>query len=161
MPIKILAGEVVSKIAAGEGVERPASVVKELGENSVDAGATQIAIEVSQGGLAFVRVSDNGCGVDADSMALAFHRFATSKLSRAEDLERIVPLGFRGEALPSIAAVAEVEMVSRRVDAEAAAMLRLVAGKPVEQGRRAAAGGTTVTVLHLFARQPQRRTFRV
>jgi DNA mismatch repair protein MutL len=157
--IHILPGQVSSLIAAGEVVERPASVVKELVENSIDAGATQIAIEVSQGGLAFVRVSDNGCGVDAESMALAFHRFATSKLSQAEDLERIVTLGFRGEALPSIAAVADVEMVSRPEDAQAAAMLRLVEGKPVEQGSRAAAVGTTVTVLHLFARQPARRKF--
>jgi DNA mismatch repair protein MutL len=157
--IHILPSQVSSLIAAGEVVERPASVVKELVENSIDAGATQIAIEVSQGGLAFVRVSDNGCGVDAESMALAFHRFATSKLSQAEDLERIVTLGFRGEALPSIAAVADVEMVSRPEDAQAAAMLRLVEGKPVEQGSRAAAVGTTVTVLHLFARQPARRKF--
>jgi DNA mismatch repair protein MutL len=157
--IHILPSQVSSLIAAGEVVERPASVVKELVENSIDAGATQIGIDVSQGGLAFVRVSDNGCGIDAESMALAFHRFATSKLSRAEDLERIVTLGFRGEALPSIAAVADVEMVSRPADTEAAAMLRLVEGKPVEQGTRAAAAGTTVTVLHLFARQPARRKF--
>ena len=159
MDIHILPSQVSSLIAAGEVVERPASVVKELVDNSVDAGATQIAIEVSQGGLAFVRVSDNGCGVAADGMALAFHRFATSKLSSAEDLERIVTLGFRGEALPSIAAVADVEMVSRPADAQAAAMLRLVEGKPVEQSSRAAAVGTTVTVLHLFARQPARRKF--
>ena len=159
MEIHILPSQVSSLIAAGEVVERPASVVKELVENSVDAGATQIAVDVSQGGLAFVRVSDNGCGVDAESMALAFHRFATSKLSRVEDMERIVTLGFRGEALPSIAAVADVEMVSRPADAQAAAMLRLVEGKPVEQGSRAAAVGTTVTVLHLFARQPARRKF--
>jgi DNA mismatch repair protein MutL len=157
--IHILPSQVSSLIAAGEVVERPASVVKELVENSIDAGASQIAIEVSQGGLAFIRVSDNGCGVAAESMALAFHRFGTSKLSRAEDLERIVTLGFRGEALPSIAAVADVEMVSRPADAQAAAMLRLVDGKPVEQGSRAAAVGTTVTVLHLFAKQPARRKF--
>src|SRR4030042_1223872 len=157
--IHILPNQVSSLIAAGEVVERPASVVKELVENSVDAGATQIAIDVSQGGLAFIRVSDSGCGIDAASMALAFHRFATSKLSRAEDLERIVTLGFRGEALPSIVAVAEVEMVSRRADAEAAAMLRLVDGKPVAQGSSAAAVGTALTELHLFARQPARRQF--
>ena len=141
MDIHILPSQVSSLIAAGEVVERPASVVKELVDNSVDAGATQIAIEVSQGGLAFVRVSDNGCGVATESMALAFHRFATSKLSSAEDLERIVTLGFRGEALPSIAAVADVEMVSRPADAQAAAMLRLVegeaggAGQPGRRGR--------------------------
>jgi len=157
--IRILPSQVSSLIAAGEVVERPASVVKELVENSIDAGATHIAIEVSQGGLAFIRVSDNGCGIDPENMALAFHRFATSKLASAEDLERIVTLGFRGEALPSIAAVADVEMVSRPADAQAAAMLRLVDGKPVEQGSRASAVGTTLTVLHLFVRQPARRKF--
>jgi DNA mismatch repair protein MutL len=157
--IRILPSQVSSLIAAGEVVERPASVVKELVENSLDAGATHIAIEVSQGGLAFIRVSDNGSGIAADSMPLAFHRFATSKLARAEDLERIATLGFRGEALPSIAAVADIEMLSRPADAQAAAALRLVDGKPVEQGSRAAAVGTTVTVLHLFAKQPARRKF--
>jgi len=157
--IHILPSQVSSLIAAGEVVERPASVVKELVENSIDAGATHIAIEVSQGGLAYIRVNDNGCGVAAESMALAFHRFATSKLAHAEDLERIVTLGFRGEALPSIAAVADVEMVSRPADAQAAATVRLVDGKQVEQGSRAAAVGTTVSVLHLFAKQPARRKF--
>jgi len=157
--ICILPSHVSSLIAAGEVVERPASVVKELVENSLDAGATHIAIEASEGGLAFIRVSDNGCGIGADSMALAFHRFATSKLARAEDLERIATLGFRGEALPSIAAVADVEMLSRPADDQAAAALRLVDGKPVEQGSHAAAVGTTVTVLHLFAKQPARRKF--
>jgi len=157
--IHILPSQVSSLIAAGEVVERPASVVKELVENSLDAGAAHIAIEASQGGLAFIRVSDNGSGIAADSMALAFHRFATSKLARAEDLERIATLGFRGEALPSIAAVADIEMLSRPADAQAAAALRLVDGKPVEQGSRAAAVGTTVTVLHLFTKQPARRKF--
>ncbi len=159
MEIRILASEVSSLIAAGEVVERPASVVKELVENSLDAGATHVAIEVSQGGLGFMRVTDNGAGIAAESMPLAFHRFATSKVARAEDLERIATLGFRGEALPSIAAVADVEMVSRPAAAGAAAVLRLVDGKPVEQGSRAAAVGTTVTVLHLFVKQPARRKF--
>ena len=159
MQIHILASQVSSLIAAGEVVERPASVVKELVDNSIDAGATRIAIEVSQGGLAFIRVSDNGSGSAAEDMALAFHRFATSKLADAEDLERIATLGFRGEALPSIATVADVEMVSRPAGTEAAAMLRLAEGKPVEQGRCAAGVGTTVTALQLFARQPARRKF--
>jgi DNA mismatch repair protein MutL len=157
--IRILPSQVSCLIAAGEVVERPASVVKELVENSIDAGASQIAIEVSQGGLGAIRVSDNGCGIDSESIALAFHRFATSKLSCAEDLERIVTLGFRGEALASIAAVADVEMVSRPVDAQAGTMFRLVEGEPVEHGSQATAAGTTVTVLNLFARQPARRKF--
>jgi len=146
-------------IAAGEVVERPASVVKELIENSLDAGASQVSIEVRQGGLGLIRVTDNGKGVPSDMLALAFHRYATSKVTLARDLTRITTLGFRGEALPSIAAVAEVEMLSRPADAVAGAYLRLVDGTPVEQGTRGAPVGTTVTVLHLFAKQPARRKF--
>ena len=159
MTIRILPPEVSVLIAAGEVVERPASVVKELIENSLDAGASQVSIEVRQGGLGLIRVTDNGKGVPSDMLALAFHRYATSKVTLARDLTRITTLGFRGEALPSIAAVAEVEMLSRPADAVAGAYLRLVDGTPVEQGTRGAPVGTTVTVLHLFAKQPARRKF--
>ncbi len=159
MTIRILPPEVSVLIAAGEVVERPASVVKELMENSLDGGASQVSIEVRQGGLSLIRVTDNGNGVPSDGLALAFHRYATSKVTSAQDLARITSLGFRGEALPSIAAVADVEMLSRPADAVAGAYLRLVDGKPVEQGTRGAPVGTTVTVLHLFAKQPARRKF--
>jgi DNA mismatch repair protein MutL len=159
LTIRILPREVSVLIAAGEVVERPASVVKELIENSLDAGATQVSIEVRQGGLGLIRVTDNGKGIPSGMLALAFHRYATSKVSLARDLTSIATLGFRGEALPSIAAVADVEMLSRPADAVAATYIRLVDGNPVEQGTRGAPVGTTVTVLHLFTKQPARRKF--
>jgi DNA mismatch repair protein MutL len=159
LTIRILPPEVSVLIAAGEVVERPASVVKELIENSLDAAASQVSIDVRQGGLGLIRVTDNGKGVASDVLALAFHRYATSKVTLARDLTRITTLGFRGEALPSIAAVADVEMLSRPANAVAGAYLRLVDGTPVEQGTRGAPVGTTVTVLHLFAKQPARRKF--
>ena len=159
MTIRILPPEVSALIAAGEVVERPASVVKELIENSLDASASQVSIEVRQGGLGLIRVTDNGKGLPSGDLALAFHRCATSKVASAQDLARITTLGFRGEALPSIAAVADVEMLSRPADAIAGTYLRLVDGKPVEQGTRGTPVGTTVTVLHLFAKQPARRKF--
>jgi len=159
LTIRILPPEVSALIAAGEVVERPASVVKELIENSLDAAASPVSIEVRQGGLGLIRVTDNGKGIPSSDLALAFHRCATSKVTLAQDLARITTLGFRGEALPSIAAVAEVEMLSRPADAVAGAYLRLVDGNPVEQGTRGAPVGTPVTVLHLFAKQPARRKF--
>jgi DNA mismatch repair protein MutL len=159
LSIHILPSEVSSLIAAGEVVERAASVVKELIDNSLDAGASQVSVEVNQGGLGFIRVTDNGAGIPPSGLALACHRYATSKVATAEDLAHIATLGFRGEALPSIVAVAEVEMLSRPPDAVAGAYLRLLDSKPVEQGTRGAAPGTAVTVLHLFAKQPARRKF--
>src|SRR5512136_214132 len=109
--IKILPENLANRIAAGEVVERPAAVVKELVENSIDAGATEIAVEVRGGGVSVMQVADNGSGVAREELAIAFQRHATSKLSGAADLHSINTLGFRGEALPSIAAVADVEMV--------------------------------------------------
>jgi DNA mismatch repair protein MutL len=159
LAINILTPEVSALIAAGEVVERPASVVKELIENSLDAGASQISIEVRRGGLDSIRVTDDGEGMPESDLAVALQRYATSKLRKAEDLAQIHTLGFRGEALPSIAAVAEVEIVSRPRDALAGAYLRLVDGKPVEQGTRGTAPGTTVTVSKLFAKQPARLKF--
>lgn len=113
MPIRILACEVVSKIAAGEVVDRPASVVKELVENSLDAGATQISVEAQAGGVRLIRVTDNGSGISASDVERAFHRYATSKIETLTDLEKISTLGFRGEALPSIAAAADVEILTK------------------------------------------------
>jgi DNA mismatch repair protein MutL len=159
MAIVILPPDVASRIAAGEVVERPASIVKELVENSLDAGATRIRIEIAEGGIALVRVSDNGCGIDPEELALAFARHATSKLRHEADMEAIATLGFRGEALPSIAAVADVEAVSRTANEPTAGRVRIRFGELIEQGARGAPEGTTITVRSLFQQQPARLKF--
>lgn len=159
MSIHALAPEVISKIAAGEVVERPASVVKELVENSLDAGASQINIEVRGGGVSFIRVSDNGIGIPSDEVELAFQRYATSKITGLADLENITSLGFRGEALPSIAAVARVEILTRSKEALAGTYLSLQGGKVVAKGTKGCPQGTTVTVQGLFRNVPARLKF--
>jgi DNA mismatch repair protein MutL len=159
MPIKILAREVVSKIAAGEVVERPASVVKELVENSLDAGATQIAVEAQGGGVSLIRVTDNGSGIPASDVELAFHRYATSKIGALTDLEKISTLGFRGEALPSIAAVAEVEVLTKSDSDTACTCLYLKNGSVIKREKRSRPQGTTVTMHHLFRNFPARLKF--
>jgi len=158
LTIRVLSPQTAARIAAGEVVERPASVVKELVENALDAGASAVAAEITAGGMETIRVSDDGCGLAAGELEVAFARHATSKLTD-EELLRIETLGFRGEALPAIAAVGEVEMVSRPAGAEAAAYVRLAGGAVVERGERGAPVGTTVTVRGLFERQPARRKF--
>jgi DNA mismatch repair protein MutL len=166
--IRVLAPEVVARIAAGEVVERPASVVKELVENSLDAGATVIGVECRGGGVALIQVSDNGAGIPAAEAAVAFERHATSKLASFADLDSIATLGFRGEALPSIAAVAEVEIVTLAADEadnvsadtpSAATYLSLRGGQVVSRGSRARSGGTTVAVRNLFRNVPARLKF--
>jgi DNA mismatch repair protein MutL len=159
MPIKVLATEVVSKIAAGEVVERPASVVKELIENSLDAGATQIAVEAQGGGVELIKVSDNGVGIPASEVELAFYRYATSKIGNLDDLEKISSLGFRGEALPSIAAVAEVEIFTQTSSETIGSYLHLRKGEVVGKESRARPRGTTVTVRRLFRYFPARLKF--
>jgi DNA mismatch repair protein MutL len=159
MPIQVLAPEVVSQIAAGEVVERPASVVKELIENSLDAGATQILVEARGGGVKLVRVTDNGSGMPAAEVSLAFQRHATSKISNLSDLDAILSLGFRGEALPSIAAVARVEVLTRTLDEIAGTFLSIESGSTVESGERACPKGTSVTVRDLFQNVPARLKF--
>jgi DNA mismatch repair protein MutL len=159
MPIKVLATEVVSKIAAGEVIERPASVVKELIENSLDAGATQIAVEAQGGGVELIKVSDNGAGIPASEVELAFYRYATSKIGDLSDLEKISSLGFRGEALPSIAAVAEVEIFTQTSSETIGSYLHLRKGEVVGKESRARPRGTTVTVRRLFRYFPARLKF--
>jgi DNA mismatch repair protein MutL len=159
MPIKVLESEVVSKIAAGEVIERPASVVKELIENSLDAGVTQIVVEAQGGGVELIKVSDNGAGIPASELELAFHRYATSKIGDLGDLEKISSLGFRGEALPSIAAVAEVEILTQASSETIGSYLHLRKGEVVDKESRARPQGTTVTVRRLFRYFPARLKF--
>ncbi len=158
-PILRLPPEVAERIAAGEVIERPASVVRELIDNAIDAGATEIRVEVRGGGLELIRVSDDGHGIPADQVELAFERHATSKLRVVDDLFRLHTLGFRGEALPSLAAVAEVTMLTRTDDASSGTLLALRAGEVVRRGRAARQRGTTVTVRHLFHPVPARLKF--
>jgi DNA mismatch repair protein MutL len=159
MAIKILDRETVSQIAAGEVVERPASVVKELVENALDAGSSQIAVEVRGGGVSLIRVMDNGSGIPAGEVALAFERHATSKIGSLGDLQSISSLGFRGEALPSIAAVAQVEIVTCAAGESAGTCLNLESGVVTNRQNQARARGTTITVRNLFRRVPARLKF--
>jgi len=159
MSIRVLEKEIVSRIAAGEVVERPASVVKELVENSLDAGSSQISIEVRGGGVSLVRVADNGVGIPSGEVELAFDRYATSKIGNVEDLESINSLGFRGEALPSIAAVAEVDIVTCAVGESIGSYLSLKDGIVDNKGSQGRSQGTTVTVRNLFGKVPARLKF--
>jgi len=159
MPIHVLPEEVASQIAAGEVVERPSSVVKELVENAIDAGARDVRVEARAGGKGFIRVTDDGCGVPAAEVELAFHRHSTSKLSTADDLARITTLGFRGEALTSIAAVSRVTFVTRATDEPVGTLLRLEGGRVVTRQDSGRPPGTAVTVEDLFFNVPARLKF--
>lgn len=159
MPIKVLPSELVSRIAAGEVIERPASVVKELVENSLDAGATQITVEIHTGGVQLIKVNDNGAGIPTSEIELAFHRYATSKIGDLGDLERVCTLGFRGEALASIAAVAEIEISTRALSDAVGGYLYLRNGEIARKGSLARSQGTTVTVRRLFRYFPVRLRF--
>ena len=157
--IRRLPTEVANRIAAGEVVERPASLVKELVENSLDAGATRIEVELAGGGIDMLRVSDDGAGIPAAEVRLAFERHATSKLWDPADLAAIRTLGFRGEALASIAAVSRVELLTAPADGSRGTRIRLEGGEVVEEGPGARAVGTTIEVLSLFWNVPARRKF--
>jgi DNA mismatch repair protein MutL len=157
--IQVLPNEVVEQIAAGEVVERPASVVKELVENSLDAGARRMRIETEAGGKELIRIADDGCGMTSEEAELALLRHATSKLRTAGDLFNIRTLGFRGEALPSIAAVSEMEILTRREDVPDGARIRIAAGRVIEREAAAAPVGTTITVRRLFFNVPARQKF--
>lgn len=159
MPIRLLPPEVAGKIAAGEVVERPASVVKELVENSIDAGATDIRVEIREGGRRLIRVADNGCGIPAGELSLAFARHATSKLATAADLDRITTLGFRGEALASVAAVSQVTILTCPRQQETGQLLRVEGGQIAHQESHGSPPGTLVTVENLFYNMPVRLKF--
>ncbi len=157
--IKVLSEEIASKIAAGEVVQRPESVVKELIENSIDAGAKSIDIEVKDAGKSFIRVTDDGAGMTEEDALLAFERHATSKIETYQDLENVSTLGFRGEALYSIAAVSQVELKTKTDEDDAAVYLRVDGGKREELSRAAHGTGTTIIVRNLFFNTPARRNF--
>ncbi|MEM6334842.1 MAG: DNA mismatch repair endonuclease MutL, partial [Planctomycetota bacterium] len=159
MAIRRLSPLLINQIAAGEVIERPASVVKELVENALDASATRVRVDVEQGGTALIRVADNGQGIDPDDLPLALTAHATSKLSQPEDLDAIATLGFRGEALASIASVARLTLTSRTPHADAAPTLTAEADHREPLRPAAAAPGTTVTVADLFFNTPARRKF--
>ncbi len=159
MSIRILPSDLAAMIAAGEVVERPASVVKELLENSIDSGASQITIEIQAGGVESIRVVDDGAGIQSDEVPLAFHRHATSKLASPEELDSVATMGFRGEALPSIAAVSHVVMRTRPHDETVGFRMAFRWGEPVESGGEGCAPGTSIEVSHLFGNQPARRKF--
>ncbi|HLN11725.1 MAG TPA: DNA mismatch repair endonuclease MutL, partial [bacterium] len=146
-------------IAAGEVVERPASVVKELVENSLDAGASRVTIEIEGAGSRLIRVTDDGDGIPITELSLAFERFATSKIRSAEDLLRVATYGFRGEALPSIAAVARVEVVTRPRGEDSAARIVVTGGDKSSVTAAPGADGTTITVENLFFNTPARKEF--
>lgn len=157
--IKVLDKSIFNRIAAGEVVERPASIVKELLENSIDAGAKNIAITVCEGGVSFIRVSDDGCGISPDCIKTAFLPHATSKIKDIEDLDAIETLGFRGEALPSIASVAKVTMFSRQHDSALGVTYCIENGNELDYGEMGGSYGTVVTVENLFADIPARKKF--
>jgi DNA mismatch repair protein MutL len=159
MPIVVLPPAVAAEIAAGEVIERPASVVKELIENALDAGATAIAVEIERGGVHLIRVTDDGCGMTAAELALAVQRHATSKLRTADDLRGVLTLGFRGEGLPSMAAAADLHIRSRVPGPTAGAAIEVLDGLPHPPRPSAGPPGTSVTVRNLFGRQPARRKF--
>lgn len=157
--IHLLDNSLINKIAAGEVVERPSSVVKELMENSIDAGATSVTVEVKEGGIGMIKITDNGVGIPKEQVKTAFLRHATSKLSSIEDLEDIMTLGFRGEALSSIASVAQVEMVTRTKDSDTGTRI-VINGGVIEKEEEAAANpGTVFTMKNLFYNTPARRKF--
>ncbi|MBZ5728853.1 MAG: DNA mismatch repair endonuclease MutL [Acidobacteriia bacterium] len=157
--IRILPDQVANKIAAGEVVERPASVVKELLENSLDAGATRLRVEVESGGRRLIRIADDGCGMLRDDALLAFERHATSKLRDVKDLLSIATLGFRGEALPSIASVSRLLLETRAAEETTGTAIEIAGGKMLRCEEAALAGGTTITVRDLFYNVPARRKF--
>ena len=157
--IRVLSDQVANQIAAGEVVDRPASVVKELLENALDAGATRIRIEIEAGGRKLIRVADDGCGMSRDDALLAFERHATSKIRSSDDLLRIATLGFRGEALPSIASISRLELTTRPADQPTGTRVELAGGKLLAVEDVGGPSGTTIAVRDLFFNTPARRKF--
>ena len=157
--INVLSFAVANLIAAGEVVDRPSSVIKELLENSIDSGASAITVEIQNGGVTYMRVTDNGCGISKEDLPVAIRRHATSKIKDAEDLDGIITLGFRGEALAAIASVSDMRIISKQRDSAVGAILEASGGNILSVSDRPAADGTTVIVENLFANVPARKKF--
>ncbi len=157
--INVLSFAVANLIAAGEVVDRPASVIKELLENAIDAGATRVTVEIQRGGITFMRVADNGCGMSPEDLPIAIRRHATSKIKDATDLDGIATLGFRGEALAAIASVSDLRIITRTADAEFGTCLTAHAGEVTDISEQGCPVGTTVIVENLFGNVPARRKF--
>ena len=149
----------INKIAAGEVIERPASVIKEMVENSIDAGATNITVEIKNGGISYIRITDNGKGIPEDDMEMSFERHATSKIRSADDLNVVTSMGFRGEALASIAAIAKVEMVSKTENQQNGYKVVIEGGNILEKTEVGCPVGTSITVTNLFYNTPVRYKF--
>lgn len=159
LPIQVLDQNTINKIAAGEVIERPSSVVKELVENAIDAGATAITIEIKEGGISFIRITDNGCGIKREEIPMAFLRHSTSKIKSIEDLMCVASLGFRGEALSSIAAVAQIELITKTADDMTGSRYVIEGGEEKSLEEVGAPDGTTFIVRNLFYNTPVRRKF--
>lgn len=157
--IVLLDEHTVNQIAAGEVVERPASVVKEMAENSIDAGANNIKIEIRNGGISYIRITDNGKGIEEDDIDLLFEAHATSKIRQADDLKKVRTMGFRGEALASIAAISNVEVISKTEGASYGTKVAVEAGKIIDKQEIGAPKGTTIAVSNLFFNTPVRYKF--
>ena len=157
--IQVLSFEVANLIAAGEVVDRPASAIKEMMENSIDAGAKNVTVEIQNGGVTFMRVTDDGCGMSAEDLPMAIRRHATSKIKSAEDLDGILTLGFRGEALAAISSVSDMRIMSKRREDDMGAMLEIKGGQMVGISERGCRDGTTIIVENLFSNVPARRKF--
>lgn len=157
--INLLDKSVYELIAAGEVIERPSSVIKELAENSIDAGAASITVELKRGGISYLRVTDDGCGISHEDIPTAFMRHATSKVYTQDDLDSINTLGFRGEALASVCAVSRVELLTKQREDQLGSIYRIEAGEPVEYDRAGCADGTTIIIRDLFYNTPARLKF--
>ena len=154
-----LSDHLADLIAAGEVVERPASVAKELVENAIDAHATQITVEIENGGISYLRIADNGCGMSLEEAPIAFRRHATSKLRTEDDLSAIGTLGFRGEALAAIASVSRIDLFTKQADTLAGVQLHLAAGEILEHEEAGCPNGTTIIVRDIFYTTPARMKF--
>lgn len=155
--IALLSQETIDKIAAGEVIERPSSVVKELVENAIDAGSSAVTVEIKEGGISFIRISDNGCGIEREQIPLAFLRHSTSKIKSVEDLFTVTSLGFRGEALSSIAAVSQVELITKTNGDFTGSRYLIEGSREVSLEEIGAPDGTTFIIRNLFIIHRQER----